>query len=849
MAVPKKDGQVRICVDMRQANTAIERVRYPIPTVDDIRQEFNGAKWFSKLDLSQAYHQLELEESCRYITTFSTHEGLFRYKRLNYGTNAAAEIFQYTLQEQLQGLRGVRNIADDIIVYGNTRSEHDQNLEKCLQRLYERGLRLNKSKCSCLHKTLEFFGQIFSESGTRPDPKRVKDLKESPVPKNIHEVRSLLGMANYSSRYTANFATITAPLRELTRKNTKFEWKEVHQKAFEQLTTALSSAPCMAYFDMQKDTYITVDASPVGVSAILSQKTPGKEDERVVSYASRALTSVEQRYSQTEREALATVWGVEHYHLFIYGKEFTLVTDHKPLEVIYGNKNAKASAHIERWILGLQPYTFKVTYKPGVTNPADYLSRHTVQASYKQQCMTEEYVNFIASNSVPKTMTIEEIIQATDSDRVLKGVRAAIRLNQWHYDLVKPYKLIKDELTVTTKGLILRGTRIVIPRALQQMAIDIAHDCHLGLTKTKALLREKIWFPNMDRLVKDTLDKCLPCQAVGSPKPPAPLKMTDMPNGAWEVVHVDFYGPLPSNDYLLVVIDRYSRYPEVEIVSSTKASAVIPKFDKMFAAHGIPEVIKSDNGPPFNGEEYQRYVSALGIKAKFSTPYWPQGNGEAERFMQPLGKALKTAHAQGRPWKKELNRFLLQYRTAPHETTKVPPSELLFNRTVKGRLPVLHKRNVVNKHKQARENDQQKQCYNKQYADNRRNAKTREIKIGDSVLVRQQRKNKLTPNFNTTPYMVIAIHKTQITAQSSHGHKITRNISHFKHIAKQQQDSDTDLDDDKPDSDEQRNLGNEQGQNRSANENQAPESSTRRSTRERKIPQRYGHPVSWTLDI
>ena len=137
--VPKKDGRVRICVDMRLANEAIKRVRHPIPTVDDISFELNGAKYFSKLDLSQAYYQLELDEDSRYITIFSTHIGLFRYKNLNYGTNGAAEIFQYTLQTQLQGLSGVKNIADDTLVYDTTREEHDENLDKCVKRLSDNG--------------------------------------------------------------------------------------------------------------------------------------------------------------------------------------------------------------------------------------------------------------------------------------------------------------------------------------------------------------------------------------------------------------------------------------------------------------------------------------------------------------------------------------------------------------------------------------------------------------------------------------------------------------------------------------------------------------------------------------
>ena len=277
VAVPKKDGQVRICVDMRLANEAIRRVRHPIPTVDDVSFALNGAKFFSKLDLSQAYHQIELDKQSRYITTSSTHVGLYRYKRLNYGTNAAAEIFQYTLQTALQGLKGVKNIADDIIIFGSTRAEHDSNLDKCLQCLKAKGLRLNKSKCSFLNNTLSFFGQVFSKEGTRPDPKRVTDLLNAPQRTNSHEVRSFLGMANYSSKYIRDFATLTAPLGELTRKDVRFGWMPTHQEAFEKLKNALSSAPCMSYFDKNKQTFVTVDASPVGISAIPSQKSKNSD--------------------------------------------------------------------------------------------------------------------------------------------------------------------------------------------------------------------------------------------------------------------------------------------------------------------------------------------------------------------------------------------------------------------------------------------------------------------------------------------------------------------------------------------------------------------------------------------
>ena len=207
---------------------------------------------------------------------------------------------------------------------------------------------------------------------------------------------------------------------------------------------------------------------------------------------------------------------MEHFHLYLYGNEFTLLTDHKPLEVIYGSRKSKPSARIERWVLRLQPYSFNVVYKPGSDNPADYLSRHPTRTSLKQQKLTEEYVNYLTRNSAPKAMTLEDIKTATDNDRTLKGLRAAIKLNKWHYDIVKQFKGIKDELTVTSNGLILRGLRIVIPEPLQQRAIDLAHETHPGLSKTKALLREKVWFPNIENMVKHTVDRCIPCQAVGN---------------------------------------------------------------------------------------------------------------------------------------------------------------------------------------------------------------------------------------------------------------------------------------------------------------------------------------------
>jgi hypothetical protein len=258
----------------------------------------------------------------------------------------------------------------------------------------------------------------------------------------------------------------------------------------------------------------------------------------------------------------------------------------------------------------------------------------------------------------------------------------------------------------------------------------------------------------------------------------------------------------------------------------------------MFSAHGIPNVIKTDNGPPFNGEECRNYAKTLGIKLEFSTPLWPKGNVEAERFMQPLGKALKTAKIEQRSWKQEMNRFLLQYRTSPHCSTGVPPAELLFNRTVKGQLPVLHQKSNVNRHKEARDNERKRQEYNEKCDRRVHRSRKDEIKVGDHVLVRQNRQNKLSPTFDPTPYVVTKRQNSRVTARNKTGHVVTRNISFFKRISKQ---TSIETDDD----DDERRTATQNRANRNGNNTEQVDEprGLRRSQRVRGKPVRFGQSV------
>ena len=371
VVVPKKSGEVRICIDMREANKAVKREKHLMPTIDDLVADLNGSTVFTTLDVSSGYHQLELAEESRHITTFSTHLGLRRYKRLLFGINAASEIFQNTIEELLTGLPGCKNISDDIILFGKDQATHDANLRQVVERLQSHNLRLSKEKCHFSKSEVMFYGHVFSADGLRPDHKKVEAIQNATAPRNPSEVKSLLGMAQYLSRYIPGYADITAPLRALTKEDVTWKWEQTEQEALDKLKKAFTGNQVMSYFDPFQATEVIVDASPTGLGALLVQ------NDKVICYASRVLSDVETRYSQTEKEMLGVVWAVEHFHIYLYGAQFTIVTDHQPLLGIFRSHKA-TSVRIDRWKLRLMPYNYHLVYKPGKDekNPADFLSRH-----------------------------------------------------------------------------------------------------------------------------------------------------------------------------------------------------------------------------------------------------------------------------------------------------------------------------------------------------------------------------------------------------------------------------------------------------------------------------------------
>ncbi|XP_055999587.1 uncharacterized protein K02A2.6-like [Ostrea edulis] len=548
-------------------------------------EDMNGSKVFSKLDLRWGYHRIELDEESREITTFVTHEGLYRYKRLMFGISSASEIYQRVIGQVIQGIEGVRNLSDDIIVYGTDEVDHNRKLTKVLDRLAEKGLTLNREKCKFGLSKIVFLGHVISSEGIRPDQGKVQAVSETRTPTNT-------------------------------------------------------------------ETRIIVDASPVGLGAILAQKQPDGLF-KPIAYLSRSLTDVEQRYSQTEREALGVVFGCEKFHMYIYGLEFEIWTDHKPLTYIYSPKS-KPPARIERWILRLQPYKYKIVYIPGPKNAADALSRLSRNRVGRIRHIAEEYAYFIAENAVPKALTIQEVRQKTSEDPELAEIMRKIKTGDGR--LSPKFRTVEAELSVVD-GIVLRGSRIILPKCLRRQTVSLAHEGHQGIVRTKQRLREKIWWPGIDIEAERFVRACHQCQLLTNSNRPEPVRTTVLPDGPWQDLAIDLMGPFPSREYLLVVIDYFSRFQEVAIMKKITSERIIFQLENMFARHGLPYSMRSDNGPQFVSEEFKGYLDLNGIKHIRTTPYWPQGNGEVERQNRTLLKAIKAANAERKDWRRELPKF------------------------------------------------------------------------------------------------------------------------------------------------------------------------------------------------
>lgn len=690
--VRKSNGSIRLCGDYKTTiNSVLEVDQYPLPRPEDLFAALTGGQQFTKLDLRQAYLQMELEPESQGLVTINTHQGLYQYTRVPFGIAPAPALFQKMMDTILQGLDGVICYIDDILITAKSEQEHLHTLHQVLQRLEKHGVRLQRAKCSFLQNSVEYLGHKVDKQGLHTTDSKVEAIVKAPSPRNTTELKSFLGSLHYYGKFIKNLAMLLQPLNELLKHKTPWHWTAECETAFQEAKTQLSTAPVLTHYDPNLPLRLAGDASSYGIGAVVSQIHPDGT-EHPVAFASRTLSDSERNYAQIEREALSLIYGVKKFHPYLFGRRFIIYTDHRPLTTILGEKKgipSLAAARLQRWALLLSAYDYEIQFKPTSKHSnADMLSRLPQPQTLFEMETEQVSINAIQVEALP--VTPAKLRVETRNDKILSKV---LRLTKrgWPKEcpkqVLKPYWNRRHELTIEEECL-LWGTRVIIPTKLQSRIMEEVHQGHPGVVRMKALTRSLCWWPRMDQQIDETVKACQGCQSIQKKPLPAPLHPWIWPSEPWERIHVDFAGPFQNKVYLIVV-DAYSKWPEVIPMASTTTEATIKELRKLFAAYGIPRLLISDNGPQFMSEEFQTFVKNNAINHKRSAPYHPATNGQVERFVQTFKQAIKAGEMSGVQMDRRLENFLLSYRTTPHSTTKTSPCELFLRRVVRTRLEIM----------------------------------------------------------------------------------------------------------------------------------------------------------------
>lgn len=533
---------------------------------------------------------------------------------------------------------------------------------------------------------------------------------------------------NYYGKFLPDLSNLLAPLYRLLHKDTKWSWGADQEQAFREVKQLLTSECLLVHFDPNKELLIACDASPYGLGAVLSHRGPDRE-EQPIAFASRSLNPAEKNYSQLEKEGLAIVFAIKKFHQFLYGRRFTITSDHKPLQHLLKPSNAvptMASGRMQRWALLLSGYDYAISYKPGTQHSnADSLSRLPLPESPVSVPLPPETIHLMEQlDSSP--VTSSQIKQWTEKDPLLSKVKDLVLRGGCHTDVevVTPYHKYWSELSVHA-GCLLRGNRVVIPPQGRANVMELLHEGHPGNSRMKSLARSYVWWPGIDRDLEDKVKSCDLCQKIRHSPATAPLHPWEFPKQPWERLHADFAGPFLGKMFLIVV-DSYSKWLEVVPLSSATSSLTIDSLRSIFATHGLPKEFVTDNGTQFSSTEFKEFMTSNGVRQIFSPPYHPSSNGLAERAVQSFKDGMKK-FSTSEPLEKRISKFLFLYRLTPHSTTGIAPAELLLRRIPRSKFDLI-KPDLLS-------SVRQKQEAQKKFHDT--HSKERHFCVGDPVFVKE----------------------------------------------------------------------------------------------------------------
>ena len=740
--VRKQGGEIRLCCDFRQLNSKTIADKHPLPRVQESLDSLNGSEWFSVVDLTRAYYQGYIAPESRHKTAFVTPWGFYQWVRIPFGLMNAPANFQRYMENVVGDLRGKCALPylDDIIIHSKSFSDHVDHIAKVLQRLQEHGLKLKAEKCDMFQQEVKFLGRIVNKDGYRMDGKNIqavealKDIK----PKDVSEVRQLLGLLGYHRRHIQDFSRLAKPITDLLLKSNnsendknpkkaRVEWTDTCQKAATKLIEMITSSPFLAYADFEREFILHTDASMKGLGAILYQK----DDEgrmRVIGYGSRTLRKAEMNYHPTKLEFLALKWAVtEEFHEYLgYANGFQAYTDNNPLT--YLMQATKLNAFAERWVSELAEYKFKINYRPGVVNKdADCLSRlplditkytglctesvepnvfEAVMAGLKVQgdeteawriCLHNAHdvlINMVSLESDGERVNIRK---AQEDDDILSQIMILVnagvkpRREPGEPKELRRLKLELDKLCLK-EGVLMRKQntleQIVLPKSLRQHIYDELHAGmgHLGADRVGELARRRVYWPGMQQDIENYIQHQCPCLAQRRParKKNAALQSINT-NGPLELVTMDYLHLEKGSggyEYILVIVDHFTKftqaYPTRNKSSKTAARHL---YDDFLLRFGIPAKFLSDQGKEFDCKVIHELCQLTGVKKIRTTPYHPQTNGITERMNRTILHMLRTLPESAKSkWPSMLNKLVHAYNCTRHSVTGFTPFRLMFGR-------------------------------------------------------------------------------------------------------------------------------------------------------------------------
>ena len=661
----KKDGADRFCIDYRMVNEKTLKDVYPLPRIDDMLAALAGKKYFTSLDAASGYWQIPMDPQSIPITAFICHEGLFEFVVMPFGLTNAPATFQRMMNVILGDLLWHKCFVylDDILVFGSTFEEHFQNLKEVLQRMQAAGLLLKKKKCFFGLSSLVFLGFIVSKDGISSDPEKVRKLKDFPEPRNTTELKAFLGLGSYYRRFIKNFAILASPLHELSAAE-GWEWKTQHDEAFLKIKTALLENVVLAHPDFSKPFILDTDASDMGMAAIVSQIDDQKR-ERIVIMDSRKFSPAERKWHIREKEALGIIWGLERFKSILQGSEFVIRTDHSSLKWLQEAKTGR----LQRWAIRLAEFgALNIQHRAGTGHGnVDAFTR-----------------TFAASELMPDDMFACDIFikeKLFPEEKQWRQAQATCKTCE---------KLKAKGLAVSRDGLLGVGQRHrwrpILPQAL---AVETARKWHvnnlgghLGARKLLSLMSRKMILPRGINAVEDAIRACKTCLQRKPPKTKAGLMASKPPRYPWHTVAMDFCGPYtPATGgarYVLVFVDHFTKWVELCPTSDQVATTVLREFyERIVCRHGVPQRLLSDNGPQFKSALVETMCGYFGIEKIYSSAYYPQGDGYAERMMRTLNNSLSVLSAQEpRSWDRYVAGLQFAYNSTEHEATGVSPFEM-----------------------------------------------------------------------------------------------------------------------------------------------------------------------------